>query len=85
MSSSKVEGQIVYRLNAEPTGKNRSTCAPAKMKYDIRFGAGNKKTGAVANRLGASTNRDMSIMTGTITLIIPLRKYSKIKIIELIK
>lgn len=67
-SSSKVAGQVVYRLNSRPTDSNRTKNIPTKLSYDIRFGAGDISTGEVANRLGSSTNRDMSIMTGTITL-----------------
>lgn len=65
-SSSKVAGQVVYRLNGKPTYSNRANNIPVKLSYDIRFGAGDTSTGEVANRLGPSTNRDMSIMTGTI-------------------
>lgn len=68
MSSSKVAGQVVYRLNSKPTYSNRAKNIPTKIYYDIRFGAGDSSTGEVANRLGPSTNRDMSIMTGTISL-----------------
>jgi hypothetical protein len=68
MSSSKVAGQVVYRLDKKPTGKskNRSKNAPSEIKYDIRFGAGDKSSGKVANRLGVSTNREMSVNKGTI-------------------
>lgn len=68
MSSSKVAGQVVYRLNSKPKYSNRAKNIPTKIYYDIRFGAGDSSTGEVANRLGPSTNRDMSIMTGTISL-----------------
>lgn len=67
-SSSKVAGQVVYRLNGKPTYSNRANNVPEAISYDIRFGAGDVVTGEVANRLGPSTNRDMSIKTGTIYL-----------------
>lgn len=68
MSSSKVAGQVVYRLDLNPTNGNRVKNIPTKIYYDIRFGAGKTSNGKVANRMGASSNRDMSIATGTISL-----------------
>lgn len=68
MSSSKVAGQVVYRLNSKPTDSNRVKNIPTKIYYDIRFGAGDSSTGEVANRLGPSTNRNMSVKRGTISL-----------------
>lgn len=68
MSSSKVAGQVVYRLEEAPTEDNRASCIPTSIYYDIRFGAGDSVTGEVANRLGPSTNRDMSIKKDSITL-----------------
>ena len=68
MSSSKVAGQVVYDLGCKPTSSNRTKNIPTKIYYDIRFGAGDSISGEVANRLGPSTNRDMSIKTGTISL-----------------
>lgn len=66
MSSSSVYGQVLYRLMKKPTSKNIKDCAPDKIQYDIRFGAGDKSNGKVADRFGPSTNRSMSILTGTI-------------------
>lgn len=67
-SSTKVSGQVVYRLNFKPTSTTRKTEAPTKITYEIRFGAGNIVNGKVANRLGFSTNRDMCIKTGSQTI-----------------
>lgn len=66
MSSSAVAGQVVYRLDKKPTKSNRMENIPVGIQYDIRFGAGDSITGDVANRLGPSTNRDMSIKSGPI-------------------
>ena len=68
MSSSKVAGQVAYDLGCKPTSNNRKNSIPTKIYYDIRFGAGDSISGEVADRLGLSTNRDMSIKTGTISL-----------------
>ena len=68
MSSSKVAGNVVYRAPKIPTNTNRNDVAPTSVKYDIRFGAGSKSDGAVANRMGLSSNRDMCIKKGTITI-----------------
>ena len=68
MSSSKVAGQVAYRLIGKPTVAKRAGNVPSKICYDIRFGAGNKATGKVANRFGPSTNRDMCIETGSFTM-----------------
>lgn len=67
MSSSKVAGQVVYRIGTTASNSsNRYNYIPSGIKYDVRFGAGNANSGAVANRLGGSTNRDMSVYKGTI-------------------
>ena len=68
MSSSKVAGQVAYDLGCKPTSSNRKNNIPPKIYYDIRFGAGDSISGEVADHLGPSTNRDMSIKTGTISL-----------------
>lgn len=60
-SSSDVAGQVVYRLLNSPTKQNRNKNIPSCLYYNIRFGAGDYVNGQVANRLGASTNRDMSV------------------------
>lgn len=65
-SSSKVFGQVVYRLNEKPSDKNRNKNIPERLDYDIRFGAGNISTGEVADRFGPSKNRDMYIKKGSI-------------------
>ncbi len=67
-SSSRFACHVAYRLDEKPTYKNRDENIPAKLKYDIRFGAGNTSNGKVANRGGWSTNRDMCIKTGTMSL-----------------
>ena len=67
-SSSKVSTQIVYRLPKDSGTKNITSNIPTEIAYDIRFGAGDTDNGDVANRLGPSTNRDMSIKTGKIKL-----------------
>ena len=67
MSSSKVAGQVVYDIGCYPSESNRKYNIPTEIYYDIRFGAGDY-SGEVADRLGPSTNRDMSILKGRIPL-----------------
>lgn len=67
-SSSEVAGQVVYQLGSKPNASNRKNCVPNSLYYNIRFGAGDQINGNVANRLGASTNRDMSIKTGKLSV-----------------
>lgn len=67
-SSSAVAGQVVYRLKSKPTDSNRKENIPNSLYYNIRFGAGDQINGNVANRLGGSTNRDMSIITGKLSV-----------------
>lgn len=67
-SSSKVAGQVVYALDSKPTSSNRNDNLPSKISYDVRFGAGDETNGKVANRLGFSTNREMSIVADTISI-----------------
>ena len=69
MSSSRVAGQVVYSIgSAVPKYINRWNNIPKELKYEIIFGGGHMSSGKVANRMGASTNRNMSSDTGTITL-----------------
>ena len=58
-SSSEVAGQVAYKTLLTPSDRNRYRNVPFSLYYDIRFGAGDKTNGQVANRAGASTNRDM--------------------------
>ena len=68
-SSSRVSGQVVYSTGTtKPTSGNRKSKIPKAIKYEIICGAGNKSNGKVANRMGASTNRNMSYDSDTITL-----------------
>lgn len=66
-SSSSVAGEVLYRLDAKPTRATREDCCMKKVKCDVRFGAGNTSSGKVADRMGPSTNREMSIKTQDIT------------------
>ena len=65
-SSSNVAGQVVYLINGSPSGNWLKL--GVGVKYEVRFGAGNEVTGDVANRMGVSTNRDMSIETDSYVL-----------------
>lgn len=62
MSPNEVDGQVKFRIN------DKSNYIPGEMCYNIRFGAGNVDTGKVANRVGFSTKRDMSINEGIFKL-----------------
>ncbi len=67
MSSSKVSGQVVYRLNSKPTNKNRKNNIPTQIYYDIEFGAGDISTGDIAERMWNS-RRELGIESGVVQL-----------------
>lgn len=67
ISSSKVAGQVVYRLNSKPTNKNRKNNIPTKLYYDFEFGAGNISTGDIAERMWNS-KRELGIESGVVQL-----------------
>lgn len=68
ISPSKVVGQVEYRLDEKYTPQTKLLYMPAEVYYEIRFGAEDSSNGKVANRLGFSKNRDLSVMTGKIQL-----------------